>query len=195
MFKTFFGVDTSPSEQLHAELSGADQKIMEDILCSAATMFPFKITEAKIALTYLFPRSYAEREIIVEEGDKSNLDYMLWVLDGEATFEGLVGGGASQPVTVTVLGAGSAIGIMSMVDSEPRSLRGVATVPTRCAKLTRAQLQKLCREHPQIGIKLMAVLCLVLSQTLRNLTTKYKCYVRLNNALNAELREQDEPVL
>lgn len=192
MFKSIFGADPIAPEQLQTELSGADKEIMEDILCAATTMFPFKIADAKIAVSYMSPRIYSEREIIVEEGGKDNLDFMLWLLDGEVSFEGLAGGGASQPVTVTVLGAGSAIGIMSMIDGGPRSLRGVATETTRCAKLTRAQLQNLCRDHPQVGIKLMAVLCLVFSQSLRNLTTKFKCHVRLNNALNAELRGRDE---
>ena len=137
---------------------------------------------------------YREREVIIEEGSRTNLDFMVWVLDGEATLESFAGGGASQPVTVNVLSAGSAVGIMSLVDSEPRSLRVVASMPMVCAMLTRTQLQKLCQEQPQIGIKLMAALCLVFSQTLRSLTTKFKCHVRLNNVLNAELQGQESAI-
>ena len=34
----------------------------------------------------------------------------------------------------------------------------------------------------------MSVICLIVSMTLRDLTGKFKCHVRLNNVLNAELR-------
>ena len=51
--------------------------------------------------------------------------------------------------------------------------------------LTWAQLKKLCRKQPQVGIKLLAVLCLTFSQTM---TTKSKCSVSLSNFLRAELK-------
>ena len=191
MFKGFFGSDADPGVDVLVALTSADRQEMVNILCNAASMMPFTTAEARVATTYMSSRSYHELEVIIEEGGRTNLDYMLWVLDGEVTFEGLTGGGVGQPITVNVIGAGSALGAMSMVDGQPRSLHGVATMPTRCAMLTRAQLQKLCREQPNIGNKLMAVLCLIFSQTLRSLTTKFKCHVRLNNVLSEELREQE----
>ena len=86
-----------------------------------------------------------------------------------------------------VLEAGMAFGIMSMFDGQARSLRGTASTPLRCALLTSAQLQALCQAHPQVGVKLMAVICFNFSQSLRELTTRFKCHVRLNNVLHAEL--------
>ena len=191
MLKELFGLESTESVVVPDVLSGTSKQLMVDILCGAPTMMPFTMAEAKIAAAHMSLRCYSERELIIREGSRTNLDYMLWVLEGEATFEAFAGSGAGKPVTVTVLGAGSALGTMSMVDGEPRSLQGVASMPTRCAMLTRSQLKKLCGDHPQVGIKLMAVLCLIFSQTLRSLTTKFKCHVRLNNALNAELMGKD----
>lgn len=191
ILKELFGFDSTESAVVPDALSGTDKQTLVDILCDAATMMPFTAAEAKTAVAYMLLRSFREGEVIIAEGSRTNLDYMLWVLEGEATFEAFAGSGAGRSVTVTVLGAGSALGTMSMVDGEPRSLQGIASMPTRCAMLTRSQLKKLCRDHPQVGIKLMAVLCLIFSQTLRNLTTKFKCHVRLNNALNAELMGKD----
>ena len=191
MFKVLFGLDSPASGTVPVPLKKIDNQMMVSILCNAASMMPFTKPEAKIAAGYMSLCVYREREVIIEEGSRTNLDFMVWVLDGEATLESFAGGGASQPVTVNVLSAGSAVGIMSLVDSEPRSLRVVASMPMVCAMLTRTQLQKLCHEQPQIGIKLMATLCFVFSQTLRSLTTKFKCHVRLNNVLNAELQGQE----
>ena len=88
---------------------------------------------------------------------------------------------------VKVLGAGMAFGIMRMFAGDARSLRDVASAPSRCALLTSTQLQAPCQAHPQVGVKLMEVTCLNLTQSLLELTTKFGCHVRLNNVLHAEL--------
>ena len=112
---------------------------------------------------------------------------MLWILQGEATFEALAGRDTSKFVMVKVIGAGMAFEIMSLFDGQARSLRGIASVPFRCALLSSAQLQGLHQAHPRVGVKLMAVICLNFSQSLRELTTKFKCHVQLNNVLHAVL--------
>ena len=56
---------------------------MVDILCSAASMLPFTPSEAKLAAACMSPCSYREREVILEEGSRKNLGYMLWVLEGK----------------------------------------------------------------------------------------------------------------
>ena len=180
-----FGSDVSRSPMLPADLF-----VLVDILCNAALLTPFTTTEAKIAATYMTSRHFKEREVMIEQGARTDIDFMLWVLEGEATFEAVTPG-TRDAVTVTVLGVGHALGIMSLIDGAPRSLQGVATVPTRCAVLTRSQLQALCREHASIGVKLMCFLCLIVSAYLRDLTGKFKCHVRLNNALSAELRGRE----
>lgn len=192
MLKALFGQRCSPPESTfdaadHRTLTPADTDALVDILCGAAVLMPLNAADAKIAASYMAARQYRDREIIIEQGDKAHVDFMLWVLDGAATFEAVTPG-SGESVTVTVLGVGGTLGAMSLIDGAARSLQGVASEPTRCAMLTRAQLQKLCREHPAVGVKLMSVICLIVSMTLRDLTGKFKCHVRLNNVLNAELR-------
>lgn len=192
MLKALFGQrgsepDSSFDSAAQHTLSPYDAQAMAEILCAAATVMPFTAAEARIVTSYMAARQYDERQIMIEQGTKTNVDFMLWVLEGEATFEAITPG-TGEAVTVTVLGVGGTLGAMSMIDGGSRSLQGVASEPTRCAMLTRAQLQKLCREQPAVGVKLMSVICLIVSLTLRDLTGKFKCHVRLNNVLNAELR-------
>ena len=110
---------------------------------------------------------------------------MLWILQGEATFEVLAGRDTSKSVMVKVIGAGMAFEIMTLFDGQARSLRGIASVPSRCALLSSAQLQALHQAHPRVSVKLMAVIYLNFSQSLRELTTKFKCHVQLSNVLHA----------
>jgi CRP/FNR family transcriptional regulator, cyclic AMP receptor protein len=193
MLKNLFGLRTSPSgaskaDLHHSDMHDSDAQQMVEILTSATSIMPFTVAEAQIAAAYMIGRQFAEGETIIHEGNRADLDYMLWILDGEATYEAMTAV-ANQSVTITVLGVGGTLGAMSLIDGSPRVLQGVAAMPTRCAMLTQAQLEKLCREHPQVGVKLMSVICLIVSLTLRDLTEKFKRYIRLNNALNEELRE------
>ena len=172
---------------VHAPLNSGDKQALIDILCSAAAVMPLNGADAEIVASYIQARQYAEHETMMEQGVKTQASYMLWVLDGEVTLEAVTPS-TGESVTVKVLGAGGTLGVMGLTDGAAPTLQGVATAPTRCALLSRLQLQKLCREHPATGVKLMSVLCLVLSSTLRDLTGKFKAHVRLNNVLNEELR-------
>lgn len=187
MLKALFKPSSTLPSQTPVQLTSMDKQLMVDVLCSAASLMPFTQSEAGIAATYMSARSYREGQIMFAEGSRNELDRMLWILQGEATFEALAGRGTSKSITVKVIGAGMAFGIMSMFDGEARSLQGIASAPCRCALLTSAQLRELCQAHPQVGVKLMAVICFNFSQSLRELTTKFKCHVRLNNVLHAEL--------
>ena len=77
---------------------------------------------------------------------------MLWILQGETTLEALAGRDTSKSVMLKVIGAGMAFEIMTLFDGQARSLRGIASVPTRCALLSSAQLQALHQAHPRVGV-------------------------------------------
>ena len=192
MFTTLFGnsaktTETAVNGEAHLALESRDKQALMNILLSAAAVMPLSAADAEIVASYMQARHYAELEIMMEQGAKTRASYMLWVLEGEVTLEAVTPS-TGETVTIKVLGAGGTLGAMGLTDGAAPTLQGVATSPTRCAVLSRLQLQKLCREHPTTGVKLMSVLCLVLSSTLRDLTGKFKAHVRLNNVLNEELR-------
>ena len=190
MLKALFKLDSRVPHEAQARLTGMDEQLMVDLLCNAGSLMPFTPSEAKVAASYLLPRNYQAGEVIIEEGSRIHLDQMLWILQGEAVFEAMVGAGPGKSVTLRVLGPGAELGTMSMFDGQPRTLRGVASGPLRCARLTRSRLRALCKDHPPVGNKLMAVMCLNFSQSLRELTAKLKTHIRLNNVLSTELRRQ-----
>ena len=191
MLINIFKNQASTASLVEYPLSPADQQALVKVLCSAESSMPFTTSEAKIAATYMSRKSFSIGEVIVREGDKTELDHILWVLEGEATYESSAGGGTSRPVTVLVVGEGVALGIMSAMDGEPRPFNAFASMPTRCALLTKPHMRRLFAEQPQVGIKLMAAMCRILSHSFRCLSTKLKGQVRLNDALRAELLGQD----
>jgi CRP/FNR family transcriptional regulator, cyclic AMP receptor protein len=193
MFKKFLGTREPPATQdpntsaLH-EIEALDASLLMEFLCAAECITPMSRQEAKIASSYMRARQYSDGDIILREGDKSNTNYMLWILDGDAVVEALASS-LSSPITVTVLGPGTTLGELSLMDGGLRSLTCTASGTTRCATLTKRMLQNMALEHPEVATKLMSIIFIGVSVRLRDLTEKLKRYVRLNQTMNEELRE------
>lgn len=193
MFKKILGA-REPSDALTDEASkqrdmeALDAELLTGFLCSAECITPMTKSEAKIAASYMRARQYADGDIILKEGDKTSTSHMLWILHGEAVVEAL-SVSASNPITVTVLGPGTTLGELSLMDAGPRSVTCSAAGATRCAVLTKRMLQNMLQEHPEVASKLMSLIFISVAVRLRDLTEKFKRYVRLNDTMTEELRD------
>jgi CRP/FNR family transcriptional regulator, cyclic AMP receptor protein len=86
-----------------------------------------------------------------------------------------------------VLGPGSLIGEMGLVDGQARLASCTATTDSRCAVLTRAALEKLGEEDPQTATKLMFAVSLRIAERLRETSEKLKMYTQLVQAMQQEI--------
>jgi CRP/FNR family transcriptional regulator, cyclic AMP receptor protein len=193
MFKKLLGTrepsaTQAPEATALQEMEALDASRLIEFLCTAECITPMSRQEAKIASSYMRARQYSDGDVILKEGDKSNTNYMLWILDGEAVVEAL-STNLSNPITVTVLGPGTTLGELSLMDGGVRSLSCTAASNTRCATLTKRMLQNMALDHPEVATKLMSIIFIGVSVRLRDLTEKLKRYVRLNQTMNEELRE------
>jgi CRP/FNR family transcriptional regulator, cyclic AMP receptor protein len=193
MFKKLLGTREpsaiqAPEATALQEMEALDASRLIEFLCTAECITPMSRQEAKIASSYMRARQYSDGDVILKEGDKSNTNYMLWILDGEAVVEAL-STNLSNPITVTVLGPGTTLGELSLMDGGVRSLSCTASGNTRCAALTKRMLQNMALDHPEVATKLMSIIFIGVSVRLRDLTEKLKRYVRLNQTMNEELRE------
>ncbi len=193
MFKKILGT-REPSDALTDEASKQrdmetlDAELLTGFLCSSECITPMTKAEAKIAASYMRARQYADGDIILKEGDKTSTSHMLWILHGEAVVEAL-SVSASNPITVTVLGPGTTLGELSLMDGGARSVTCSAAGATRCAVLTKRMLQNMLQEHPEVASKLMSLIFIGVAVRLRDLTEKFKRYVRLNDTMTEELRD------
>jgi CRP/FNR family transcriptional regulator, cyclic AMP receptor protein len=192
MLKKLFGSSATPHQKppvaIAADaLQAVDIELLAGFLAAARSIIPLSQKETATAARYMHVREYASGVVILKEGDKTNTDYMLWILDGETTFEAAAHD--RTPITVSVLGPGTALGEMGLMDGAARSLTCITTAPTRCAILTKPKLQAMCSQHPEVAAKLMSIICIGIAVRMRDLTDKFKRYVRLNSAMNEELRE------
>ncbi len=166
---------------------GSDSaELAAELLAAPGAMMRLTLDEARIVVSFMEPRKFNVGTAFIEEGDKNNTDFMVLVLSGEVTVESIVVSRTS-PVTTAVLGAGSLLGEMGIVDGEPRSATCTATSQVHAAIFTRAALEKLINEYPAIGAKFMMSISLRIAQRLRDTADKLKLYTQLTQAMQQEI--------
>ena len=111
---------------------------------------------------------------------------MLLLLEGEVTVENIVVS-RIDPVTVSVLGPGSLIGEMGLIDGQARLASCTASTNVTCAILSRAALEKLSQDDPQTAAKLLLAVSMRIAERLRDTTEKVKRYSQLVQAMQQEI--------
>jgi CRP-like cAMP-binding protein len=191
-FARLFGrrAASSPTrrERLRAISGSASADRAAELLTAPSALMQLELEEARTVVAYMQPRRISEGAMFIKEGDAENTDFMLLVLDGEVTIETLVVS-RTAPITVTVLGPGSLIGEMGLIDGAPRSASCIALTDIRCAMLTRAGLNRLLDDDPRTAAKLMMAISMRIAERMRDNQGKLKLYAQLTQAMNEEINE------
>jgi CRP/FNR family cyclic AMP-dependent transcriptional regulator len=142
--------------------------------------------EALMVVGFMRPRRFRAGTTIIRQGDAADTGFMVLVLEGEITVETLMARQVDA-TTVTVLGPGSLVGEMALVDGGARSASCVATTDIRCAVLTREALEALIAEQPVTAAKLMTAVAQRLAERLRESGHKLQIYSRLMQTMQQEI--------
>ena len=176
----------SPKDRMRAIEGSSSAELAAELLIAPFALMQLTIDEAFIVVSYMTPRKIAEGTTFIKEGDDSDTGYMMLLLEGEVTVENIVVS-RRAPVTVTVLGPGSLIGEMGLVDGQARLASCTASTDSRCAVLTRAALEKLGEEDPKTATKLMFAVSSRIAERLRDTSEKLKMYTQLVQAMQQEI--------
>jgi CRP-like cAMP-binding protein len=103
-------------------------------------------------------------QILIQEGATG--DWMMLLLSGTVDVTRRSPQGA--PSRLAVIKNGASVGEMSMLDGEPRFATCSALEEVEAGVLTRLAIERLIREHPAVGAKLLVKLTQLLAQRLRN---------------------------
>ena len=142
--------------------------------------------EALTVVGFMRPRRFKSGTTIIRQGEATDTGYMVLVLEGEITVETLIARRVN-PVTVTVLGPGSLIGEMALVDGGARSASCTASTDVACAVLTRDALEALTAEQPATAAKLMTAVAQRLAERLRDSGHKLQVYSQLVQTMQQEI--------
>lgn len=175
-----------PTQRMRVIEGSSTAELAAQLLIAPTALMQLTYEEAFTVVSYMTPRKIPMGTTIIREGDKTDTGYMMLLLEGEVTVENIVVS-RRAPVTVTVLGPGSLIGEMGMVDGRARLATCIASTDAHCAILSRAALEKLSEENPQTATKLMFAVSLRVSERLRETSEKLKTYTQLVQAMQQEI--------
>ena len=161
-----------------------------ELLIAPTALMQLTREDARVVVRYMLPRKIDKGTTFIYEGDKRHTDFMMLLLDGEVTVETIVVSRV-QPITVTVLGRGSLIGELALLDGEPRHASCTATSHLRCAILKREALEQLVTDSPAVAAKLMLAVSSRIAARLRENADKLKLYVQLTQAMEQEIGERN----
>lgn len=105
---------------------------------------------------------------IIREGETG--DFMVFLIEGR--IEVFKQDRWNAPRLIALIAAGQSFGEMSMIDGEPRFASCVAAEPCMIAVLSRDNLARIILEQPTLGAKILMELVLMLSQRLRQTSSK-----------------------
>lgn len=182
------GDDFGRESQLAALTDPDMTKLAIAMLRAPSALMLLTEPEAATVVSYMRQRDFAEGEVLMREGDTTGADYVLLILEGEVTVESLVVS-RTTPSTLNVLGPGSLIGELGLIDGGPRSAHCLAGSDVRCVLLTRASLTRLIDEQPRTGAKLLLAVSLYMAKRLRDGAQKLKLYARLAQVMQEEINK------
>lgn len=159
------------------------------LLVAPSALMHLSLTEAKIVVSYMHPEKVPAGETFITEGDAVNNGFMVLLLDGEVLVENITVS-RTKPVTVSILGPGSLIGEMGLLDTGPRSASCTASTDIQCAVLTRESLEALIQEQPALGAKFLLAVSARIAERYRETQKKLVLFARLAATMQQELDRQ-----
>ncbi|MBL4682233.1 MAG: cyclic nucleotide-binding domain-containing protein, partial [Pseudomonadales bacterium] len=118
---------------------------VDELLRKVSVFAEVDVAHYPLIAKYLRSRSFATGTDIIKQGQSG--DSMFLIARGIANVSVLEGGKSKQ---VAVLYAGDIFGESALLHQSPRNATATAATPCSFYELKRADLDKICAEHPEI---------------------------------------------
>ena len=181
--------DTTPGAPADAPPDTTRVRAFEmaaELLTAPNALIHLSLDEARVVVGYMTPRFIPADTTFIKEGDAADEGFMALLLEGEVVVESITVS-RTEPLTIRVLGPGSLVGEVGLVDEEPRSASCTTSADSLCAILTREAFKALINEEPRIGSKLLLAIAARLAERLRDNARKLRLYAKLAKAMQMEI--------
>ena len=156
------------------------------LLITEGALVELSAADAREVVSYMRPERIKAGEVVIREGESTRNDFMALVLDGEVTVENSVAA-AHDSMVVSILGPGSLIGDMGIIDGGPRSATCTASTDLALGVLTREALTRLMDTHPSVAARLLLAMSKRIADHLRETNRKLMTFAQVSKALQQEL--------
>jgi CRP-like cAMP-binding protein len=133
----------------------------------------FNLTEVGLLADFMQVYRSEPGVEIIREGETG--DFMVFLIEGR--IEVFKQDRWNAPRLIALIGPGESFGEMSMIDGEPRFASCVAAEPSLLAVLSRDSLARIILDQPTLGAKILMELVLMLSQRLRQTSSRLMDYM------------------
>ena len=157
------------------------------LLVTEGALVELSAADARTVVGYMRPQLARAGEVVIREGETRHSDFMALLLDGEVTVESTVAAAHDSSMVVSVLGPGSLIGDMGIIDGGPRSATCTAATDLALAILTREAMMRLINDNPQVAARLLMAMSKRIADHLRETNRKLMTFSQVSKALQQEL--------
>ena len=156
------------------------------LLMTPTALAELSEAEARAVVGFMLHRRVKHGTVLIKEGEATLTDFMMLIVEGEVLVDNEATSMDDSMVT-SIIGPGSLIGEMGLLDGAPRSATCTATSDLAVAFMSRQALLKLIQGNPAMGARLMLAISKRLSDRLREANRKIKTLGGLSRALQQEL--------
>lgn len=154
------------------------------LLVSPMALPELSLAQAMRIVPYM-KLTLAHRGAVLFRAGGPGSHFLVMLLDGDAVVEGQLTG-ASAPIVLRTLVAGSIFGELGAEDSAGRSVTVRATSDTCLATLEYEALDELTHTDPVLGCELLRALLAHMMRRLRTANTRIETLNEINHALQEE---------
>ena len=176
--------DSPSAVELRTGTPGAEHAAR--LLSAPEALTHLTLEQARAVVDYMHPRHFAAGTTFIKEGDSGDNGFMALLVEGEVVVERITVS-RTEPVTIRVLGPGSLIGEMALIDNEPRSASCTASTEVWCAVLTREAVEEMIAKDPAIASRFLLGVSANIAERLRDTNRQLKLYARLATAMREEM--------
>lgn len=156
------------------------------LLVTPTSLADLSPTDARVVVSYMQPKRLKQGTVFIHEGEVTHTDFMMIIIEGEVLVQREVSN-SDDGLVMSVIGPGSMIGEMGLLDGEPRSASCTAATDLTAAVLPRDAMLKLIKSKPEVAARLMLAISKRLSDRLREANRKIKTIDAMYRALQQEL--------
>lgn len=156
------------------------------LLVTPTALADLTTADARVVVGFMQPKRLELGSVFIKEGEVTQTNFMMLILEGEVLVESEVPAIADTMV-MSIIGPGSMIGEMGVLDGAPRSATCTATTALTVAVLSRESLLQLIKGNPAVAARLLLAISKRLSDRLREANRKIRTLGGVSRALQQEL--------
>ncbi len=172
--------------RLTAPFKDSNKEKAAQLLITSTALADLSLADARAVVSAMMLRRVQHGVVLIKEGEVTHTDFMMLILDGEVLVDNELTS-MDDSMVMSVIGSGSLIGEMGVLDGAPRSATCTATTDLAVAVLSRDALLTLIKTNPAVSARLMLAISKRLSDRLREANRKIRTLGGLSRALQQEL--------